>query len=58
MENLKETIKYSSSFVSFIDNEEWPHFLWFININGERFEYKTFIKLTGSLEIKNRIKKT
>lgn len=39
MNNLKINI----NFVAKIDDKEWPHFLFSVNINGEAFKYKTGI---------------
>lgn len=36
-----EKIEYDIDFIGFVSDEAWPHFLWSVEINGERFTYKT-----------------
>lgn len=58
-----EKLNYSITFVAKIENTEWDHFLWNVNINGENFEYKTGLghftplykpRKTGCLGAKNK----
>lgn len=36
---MKTSIKY----IGFVESKEWSHFAWVVEINGERFDYKTGI---------------
>lgn len=48
-----EGVNFSVKLIGLIESAEWPHRLWTVLINGEAFDYKTGIGITGSPKLKD-----